>query len=122
MSEATFLVTKCMLMPNEGSSLKEPYELGMGNPIIDYFESLESPTISMTVTFIDIDQVLGREGITGGEYIDLTVKDGEVDEFKITSKKQKLILNSVRNMITETNKQVATLEFVSVESIINETA
>ena len=122
MSEAKFLVTKCMLMPSESSSLKEPYELGLGNPIIDYYESIESPSISMTVTFIDIDQVIGREGITGGEYIDLTVKDGDVDEFKITSKKQKLILNSVRNMITETNKQVATLEFVSVESIINETA
>ena len=122
MSEAKFLITKCMLMPSESSSLKEPYELGLGNPIIDYYESIESPSISMTVTFIDIDQVIGREGITGGEYIDLTVKDGDVDEFKITSKKQKLILNSVRNMITETNKQVATLEFVSVESIINQTA
>ena len=109
-------------MPNEGSSLKEPYELGLGNPLIDYYESIESPSISMTVTFIDIDQILGREGITGGEYIDVTIKDGEVDEFKITSKKQKLILNSVKNMITETNKQVATLEFVSVEAIINETA
>ena len=122
MAESKFLITKCMLMPNEGSSLKEPYELGLGNPIIDYFESIESPSISMTVTFIDIDQVIGREGITGGEYIDLTVKDGDVDEFKITSKKQKLILNSVRNMVTETNKQVATLEFVSVEAIINETS
>ena len=122
MSESKFLITKCMLMPNEGSSLKEPYELGLGNPLIDYYESIESPSISMTVTFIDIDQILGREGITGGEYIDVTIKDGEVDEFKITSKKQKLILNSVKNMITETNKQVATLEFVSVEAIINETA
>ena len=122
MSESKFLITKCMLMPNEGSSLKEPYELGLGNPLIDYYESIESPSISMTVTFIDIDQVIGREGITGGEYIDVTIKDGEVDEFKITSKKQKLILNSVKNMITETNKQVATLEFVSVEAIINETA
>ena len=122
MAESKFLITKCMLIPNEGSSLKEPYELGLGNPIIDYYESVESPSISMTVTFIDIDQVIGREGITGGEYIDLTVKDGDVDEFKITSKKQKLMLNSVRNVVTETNKQVATLEFVSVESIINETA
>ena len=122
MAESKFLITKCMLMPNEGSSLKEPYELGLGNPIIDYYESIESPSISMTVTFIDIDQVIGREGITGGEYIDLTVKDGDVDEFKITSKKQKLMLNSVRNMVTETNKQVATLEFVSVEAIINETS
>ena len=122
MSEAKFLITKCMLMPSESSSLKEPYELGLGNPIIDYYESVESPSISMTVTFIDIDQVIGREGINDGYYIDLTVKDGDVDEFKITSKKQKLMLNSVRNIVTETNKQVATLEFVSVESIINETS
>ena len=122
MAESKFLITKCMLMPSESSSLKEPYELGLGNPIIDYYESVESPSISMTVTFIDIDQVIGREGINDGYYIDLTVKDGDVDEFKITSKKQKLMLNSVRNMVTETNKQVATLEFVSVESIINETS
>ena len=35
--------------------------------------------------------------------------------------KHNLMLNSVKD-ITETNKQVATLEFVSKESIINETA
>jgi len=123
--ENTFLITKCMLIPNEGSSLKEDYDITLGNPIIDYYESIESPSISMTITFIDIDQVIGRKGITGGEYIDVTVKTGEgedADEFKITHDKQKMILNSVRNMVTESNKQVATLEFVSVETIVNETA
>ena len=122
--ENTFLITKCMLRPNEGSSLKEDYDIVAGNPIIDYYESIESPSISMTVTFIDIDQVIGRKGITGGEYIDLIVKtdDEDADDFKITAEKQKLMLNSVRNMVTESNKQVATLEFVSVETIVNETA
>ena len=123
--ENTFLITKCMLIPNEGSSLKEDYDITLGNPIIDYYESIESPSISMTITFIDIDQVIGRKGITGGEYIDVIVKIGEgedADEFKITHDKQKMILNSVRNMVTESNKQVATLEFVSVETIVNETA
>ena len=123
--ENTFLITKCMLLPNEGSSLKENYDITLGNPIIDYYESIESPSISMTITFIDIDQVIGRKGITGGEYIDVIVKTGEgedADEFKITHDKQKMILNSVRNMVTESNKQVATLEFVSVETIVNETA
>ena len=123
--ENTFLITKCMLIPNEGSSLKEDYDITLGNPIIDYYESIESPSISMTITFIDIDQVIGRKGITGGEYIDVIVKTGEgedADEFKITHDKQKMILNSVRNMVTESNKQVATLEFVSVETIVNETA
>ena len=122
--ENTFLITKCMLLPSEGSSLQEEYDIIAGNPIIDYYESIESPSISMTVTFIDVDQVIGRKGITGGEYIDVIVKvdDEGTDDFKITVDKQKLMLNSVRNMVTESNKQVATLEFVSVETIVNETA
>ena len=120
--ETKFLINKCMLRPNEGSSLKEDYDIVGGNPIIDYYESLDSPTIALTVTFIDVDQVISREGITGGEYIDVTVKIGGFDDFKLTSEKHKLMLNSVRNVITETNKQVATLEFITVESIINETA
>ena len=120
--ETKFLIHKCMLRPNEGSSLKEDYDIVGGNPMIDYYESLDSPTIALTVTFIDIDQVISREGITGGEYIDVTVKIGGCDDFKLTSEKHKLMLNSVRNVITETNKQIATLEFITVESIINETA
>ena len=120
--ETKFLIHKCMLRPNEGSSLKEDYDIVGGNPIIDYYESLDSPTIALTVTFIDIDQVISREGITGGEYVDVTVKIGGFDDFKLTSEKHKLMLNSVRNVVTETNKQVATLEFITVESITNETA
>ena len=78
----------------------------------------------MTITFIDIDQVIGRKGITGGEYVDVIVKtdDEDADDFKVMHDKQKMMLNSVRNMVTESNKQVATLEFVSVETIVNETA
>ena len=122
--ENTFLITKCMLLPSEGSSLQEEYDIIAGNPIIDYYESIESPSISMTISFIDVDQVIGRKGITGGEYVDLIVKvdDEDADDFKILHNKQKMILNSVRNMVTESNKQVATLEFVSVETLVNETA
>ena len=122
MAETRFKFKKCELLPNEGSSLDEGYELLGGGPIVDYYESIDSPTISMNVTFIDIDQVISRKGIFGGEYIDLTVEIEGFDDFKLTQKKHNLMLNSVRNVITETNKQVATLEFVSVESIINETA
>ena len=120
--ETKFLINKCMLRPNEGSSLKEDYDIVRGNPIIDYYESLDSPTIALTVSFIDVDQVISRVGITGGEYIDVTVKINGFDDFKLTSEKHKLMLNSVRDVITETNKQVATLEFITAESIINETA
>ena len=124
MSEKRYLIQKCTLMPNDdkSSSLQEPYDIVKGVAGIDYYESVENSTISMTLTFIDVDQVIGRKGITGGEYIDVIVLDGEEDKFEISSKKQKLILNSVRNMVTESNKQVATLEFVSVEALINETA
>ena len=120
--ETKFLISKCSLIPSEGSSLKENYDIVRGNPIIDYYESVESPSIAMTITFVDNDQVIGREGITGGEYVDLTVKIDGFDDFKIKSKKHKLMLNSVKNMVTETSKQIASLEFISVESITNETA
>ncbi len=121
--ESRFIISKCMLIPSKGSSLKKDYSILGGNPIIDYYESVMSPSISLTVTFIDVDQVISRKGITGGESLDLSVKmEGFDDDFKITSKKHRLMLNSVRDVITDTNKQIATLEFVSKESIINETA
>ena len=122
MSETKFKFKKCELLPNDGSSLDEDYNLLGGGPIVDYYESIDSPTISMNLTFIDVDQVISRKGISGGEYIDVTIQVDGFDDFKLTQKKHNLILNSVRNIITETNKQVATLEFVSVESYINETA
>ncbi len=118
--ENRYTIRKCKLIPN-GASLKKEYDIARGGPIIDYYESIESPTISMTVSFVDIDQMLGQEGITGGELIDLRVQINGFDDFEIKSKKHRLMLNSVTNMITDTNKQFATLQFVSVESIINET-
>ncbi len=122
MAETKYLISKCTLMPTEGST-KEPHDLVRGIYSIDYYEGVESPSLALVVTFIDVDQVIGREGITGGEYyIDVTIKDGDEDEFKIESKKHKLILNSVKNMTTESNKQVATLEFCTVEVITNETS
>ena len=113
--------TKCMLIAKDGSSLDFDTDLLGGNPIVDYFESVMSPSISLTITIIDVDQLISRKGITGGESLDLTVRMNGFADFKITSKKHKLILNSVRDVSTETNKQVATLEFVSEESLVNET-
>ena len=120
MAETKILFTKCRLLPN-GCALDEEYDITQGAPEIDYYESIESPSISMTLRFIDIDQVIGRKGITGGELIELTVKDGDEDEFKIT-KDHKLMLNAVSDMNTTSQIQEATLEFISQETIINETA
>ena len=126
MAESKLFVKKCVLLPDEGgkSSLKEPQNITAGIANIDYFESILSPTIELKVTFVDVDQLLGRLGVTGGEYIDLTILygDGDQTEFKIRAQDHKLILNSVRDMVTDFNKQVATLEFVSVEQFVNQTA
>jgi len=126
MAESKLFVKKCMLVPDEGgkSSLKEPQNITAGIANIDYYESLLSPTIELKVTFVDVDQLLGRLGVTGGEYIDLTILygDGDQTKFEIRAEDHKLILNSVRDMVTDFNKQVATLEFVSVEQFVNQTA
>ena len=121
--KGSYLISKCQLVPN-GSSLEEgdPYDIARGNPSINYYESVTSPSISMTVSFIDIDQMISVKGITGGEMIDLEIIIPDFEEkFKITSKEQKMVLNSVRDVVTSTNKQTATLEFISEESLVNET-
>ena len=120
MAESKILFTKCNLIPN-GCSLTEQYDIVAGAPEINYFESIMDPSISMTLKFIDIDQVIGRKGITGGELIELTIKDGDEDEFKITPK-HKMMLNAVTDMVTTSHFQEATLEFVSQEVVINETS
>ena len=126
MAESKLFVKKCVLLPDEGgkSSLKEPQNITAGVTDISYFEDITVPHIELKVTFVDVDQLLGRLGVTGGEYIDLTVLygDGDQTKFEIRAEDHKLILNCVRDMVTDFNKQVATLEFVSVEDFVNQTA
>ena len=120
--ENRYFLKECKLVPTEGSSLKQEFEISAGNPLISYYESIKSPAISLTLTFLDVDQLVSREGITGGEYLSLKVKKEGHDDFEIKADKHFLMLNSVKNVSTSSSKQLATLEFVSVEAIINETA
>jgi len=120
--ENKYFIKNCTLIPTEGSSLSVEFEISGGNPTFVYYESLKSPSISLSISFIDVDQVVSREGITGGEYLDLNIKVPGFDDFVIRHDKHFLMLNSVKDVKTTSNKQIATLEFVSVESIINETA
>ena len=53
MAETKYLISKCSLMPTEGST-KEPYDLVRGIAAIDYYEGVENPTIALVVTFIDV--------------------------------------------------------------------
>ena len=121
--EKKFIINDCSLIPSEGSSLKQEFNIAGGNPKITYHESIKSPAISLSLSFIDVDQVISREGITGGEYLSLRVKvQGYDKEFEIKPDKHLLMLNSVKDVTTSSSKQEATLEFVSVEAIINETS
>ena len=120
--EIKYQIKNCTLIPTEGSSLSQEFDISAGNPSITYFESVKSPSISLTLSFIDVDGVISREGITGGEYLDLNIKVPDYDNFTITPDKHFMMLNSVKDVKTTSKSQIATLEFVSVEAIINETA
>ena len=120
--ESKYFIKTCALIATEGSSLSDDFEISGGNPNITYYESVKSPSISVSIDFIDVDGVISREGITGGEYLDLKIKVPDFDDFEITPDKHFMMLNSVKNVKTSSNKQIATLEFISVEAIINETA
>ena len=120
--ESKYFIKTCALIATEGSSLSDDFEISGGNPNITYYESVKSPSISVSIDFIDVDGVISREGITGGEYLDLKIKVPDFDDFEITPDKHFMMLNSVKNVKTSSTKQIATLEFVSVEAIINETA
>ena len=122
MAESKIKFKKCSLLPNEGSGLDEEYNVLAGAPLLNYYESITSPSISATLGFLDIDQVISRKGIFGGEYIDIIIQIDGYDDFKLTQKKHNLFCNSVRDVVTTENKQMATLDFISVEAIINETA
>ena len=118
--EREFLISDCVLIPT-GGSLKSEYRLNRGNPIISYFESIKSPSISLSIQFIDVDQLVSNKGITGGEYLKLRISTTGYDDFEITPE-HKMMLNSVKDVRTSSRKEMARLEFVSVESIVNETA
>ena len=120
--ESKYFIKTCALIATEGSSLSDDFEISGGNPNITYYESVKSPSISVSIDFIDVDGVISREGITGGEYLDLKITVPDFDDFEITPDKHFMMLNSVKNVKTSSNKQIATLEFISVEAIINETA
>ena len=72
---------------------EDGYEISGGNPTITYFESLKSPSISLTISFIDVDLGIISEGITGGEYLDLRV---EVPDLMMILKFYQININHVK--------------------------
>ena len=86
-------------------------------------ESVLSPAIALEVTFFDTTSIVSREGLTGGEYIELVVKSGndKLGDFEITSE-HKMIVNGVTNVRTNNQGQGATLQCIPEELLVNETA
>tara|TARA_Y100001937_G_scaffold127803_1_gene201187 strand:+ start:505 stop:1758 length:1254 start_codon:yes stop_codon:yes gene_type:complete len=127
--ENRYQITQCRITPNGNKQLpKDGHDFTEGNPKIQYYESVDSPSISITLEdVLDVDQFISRYGVTGGEYLILDIsisqdskKSGQKD-FKITSK-HKMMLNEVRDVRTTTKGQMASLDFISVEAMVNETS
>ena len=55
--ENKFRITECELVGNEGTSLNGKFSLLNGGPVIEYYESVRSPSISINVSFRDTDGV-----------------------------------------------------------------
>ena len=45
MAESKIKFKKCSLLPNEGSGLDEEYNVLAGAPLLNYYESITSPSI-----------------------------------------------------------------------------
>ena len=130
-----YFIEDVRLVANESSSeaLKEVtkkeggLEISGGNPIITYWESISDPDIKVQLAdVVDVDQFVSKYGITGGELLTLKVKftkegDSENKDFEIT-KDHKLVLNAITDVITTSRAQRATLQFVSEETLVDETA
>ena len=130
-----YFIEEVRLVANDSSSeaLKEVtekeggLEISGGNPIITYWESISDPDIKVQLAdVVDVDQFVSKYGITGGELLTLKVKftkegDSENKDFEIT-KDHKLVLNAITDVITTSRAQRATLQFVSEETLVDETA
>ena len=131
--ENRYFIEGIRIIGNESSSEalkefgKEGFDVSGGNPTISYFESIDDPNISVEIKdVVDVDQFVSKLGLIGGESLALKVKftqegDTENKDFEITSD-HKLILNKISNVITTSTKQLATLEFITQETLIDETA
>ena len=78
--ESNYFVKEVKLVANESSSKalkdfgKDGFDISGGNPRISYFESIFSPSISITLSdILDVDQFVSRYGLTGGEYLKIKV-------------------------------------------------
>lgn len=89
--------------------------------VINYYEDVLSPTISMSIQFVDTDGVVSNGPVLGGEKI-----VGEIFfPYSNTSLKidedTKVIVQSVTDTTTKSSNQFSTISGISLECIKNET-
>ena len=119
----SYTIDKVLLIPSEGSSLKEEYSILSGDPQITYNESILSPAIGLSISFFDTTSIVSREGLTGGEFVELVINshNDKLGKFEIKSD-HNLVVNGVRNIMTGVQGQQATIDAIPVELMVNETA
>lgn len=88
---------------------------------INYFEDILSPTISVSIEFVDTDGLISNGPVVGGEYLNAKIEVPNTGTFEITSE-NRIVVNSVNDSVTNSSKQLATLKFCSIESLINESS
>ena len=92
--ENKFRITECELVGND-TTLNGKFSLLNGSPVIEYYESVRSPSISINVSFRDTDGVVSNESIMGGEYLNLNVEFAEFGSFKLDPIKHRMMVNAV---------------------------
>ena len=102
-------------------------DIRLGVVGVDYYEDLFSPTITMKIL------VTATGGFPGGLYSGLPLRGGERVSLKIegnsgsnegldfSNKEDYLYVSSITNVITDSQKEVFTLNLVSKEALTNET-
>lgn len=122
-----FILKQCSLFPADSDSKTLSGEFGLlrGNPTINYFESILSPSISAEVTVLDVDGSLTSRGVYGGEGLGIKAtaeNDVDLDDFILLPNKHELVLNRVKDVVSGVKQQFITLQFVSKDFLKNETA
>ena len=85
--------------------MQEEQNITAGIVAIDYFESIENPSIALIITFIDTDQLIGRLGVTGGEYLNLSELSGEEDD-ELYDEAVNFVLESRRASISAVQRKL----------------
>ncbi len=124
----------------ESNDRSRSVDIKLGTISIDYYEDLFSPTITAKVRVVNTGDSIAKEGskerqsiynglpLRGGERLSMKILDqgktGKGEEKKgldFTEPKQNLIVSSITDVISQSERETFLLNLVSQEAITNET-